>query len=53
MFGGQADFNSAISGSFSRGLNNLAGLNLEDIESIDILKDASATAMGPRPPMVS
>lgn len=39
------DFNSSISGSFSRGLNNLAGLNIADIESITILKDASATAI--------
>lgn len=27
------------------GLNNLSGLNIADIESIDILKDASATAI--------
>ncbi|MCK9304117.1 MAG: SusC/RagA family TonB-linked outer membrane protein [Bacteroidales bacterium] len=39
------DFNSSISGSFARGLNNLSGLNTNDIESIDILKDASATAI--------
>jgi len=39
------DFNNSVSGSFSRGLNNLAGLNIGDIESIDILKDASATAI--------
>lgn len=39
------DFNSSISGSFGRGLNNLAGLNINDIESISILKDASATAI--------
>lgn len=39
------DFNNSISGAFSRGLNNLAGLNISDIESIDILKDASATAI--------
>ncbi|WP_257666337.1 SusC/RagA family TonB-linked outer membrane protein [Parapedobacter tibetensis] len=37
--------NSAVSGSFARGLNSLAGLNINDIESIDILKDASATAI--------
>ncbi|MGV3528072.1 MAG: TonB-dependent receptor [Flavisolibacter sp.] len=37
--------NSTISGSFTRGLNSLAGLNINDIESIDILKDASATAI--------
>ncbi len=39
------DFNSAISGSFARGLNSLVGLNMEDIESITVLKDASATAI--------
>ena len=39
------DFNSSISGAFGRGLNNLAGLNIADIESISILKDASATAI--------
>ncbi len=38
------DFNT-VSGTFARGLNGLAGLNLNDIESIDILKDASATAI--------
>lgn len=42
---GTDDPNSAVSGSFSRGLNSLAGLNISDIESIDILKDASATAI--------
>ena len=35
----------SISSSFSRGLNSLGGLNINDIESIDILKDASATAI--------
>lgn len=35
----------SISGSFARGLNCLSGLNLNDIESITILKDASATAI--------
>jgi TonB-dependent starch-binding outer membrane protein SusC len=39
------DFNNSVSGSFARGLNNLAGLNISDIETIDILKDASATAI--------
>jgi len=39
------DFNNSVSGAFARGLNNLAGLNIGDIESIDILKDASATAI--------
>ncbi len=36
---------SSLSGTFARGLNSLAGLNINDIESIDILKDASATAI--------
>ncbi|EDM34734.1 tonB-dependent outer membrane receptor [Pedobacter sp. BAL39] len=36
---------NTISGSFARGLNSLGGLNINDIESIDILKDASATAI--------
>jgi len=36
---------TAVGSSFSRGLNTLAGLNINDIESIDILKDASATAI--------
>ncbi len=39
------DFNNSISGSFMRGLNSLGGLNMADIESISILKDASATAI--------
>lgn len=39
------DMGSMVSGSFNRGLNSLAGLNINDIESIDILKDASATAI--------
>jgi len=42
---GTEQFNSSVSGAFSRGLNNLAGLNISDIETIDILKDASATAI--------
>ncbi|HEU4551382.1 MAG TPA: SusC/RagA family TonB-linked outer membrane protein [Chitinophaga sp.] len=36
---------NSISGAYARGLNSLAGLNISDIESIDILKDASATAI--------
>ncbi|WP_436484577.1 TonB-dependent receptor [Chitinophaga sp. ARDCPP14] len=36
---------NAVGSSFARGLNTLAGLNINDIESIDILKDASATAI--------
>ncbi|WP_106528368.1 TonB-dependent receptor [Chitinophaga niastensis] len=43
-FGGD-DPNSSVGGSFARGLNSLAGLNISDIETIDILKDASATAI--------
>lgn len=39
------DFNNSVEGAFARGLNNLSGLNIADIESIDILKDASATAI--------
>lgn len=39
------DFNSSISGSFARGLNSLVGLNMNDIETITVLKDASATAI--------
>ncbi|WP_242691453.1 TonB-dependent receptor [Desertivirga arenae] len=42
---GQDNYNSSVSGSFARGLNSLGGLNINDIESIDILKDASATAI--------
>ncbi len=42
---GHDDPNNSVSGSFARGLNSLAGLNINDIESIDILKDASATAI--------
>lgn len=42
---GADDANSSVGGSFARGLNSLAGLNINDIESIDILKDASATAI--------
>lgn len=36
---------STIGSSFAKGLNTLAGLNINDIESIDILKHASATAI--------
>lgn len=39
------DFGNSISGSFARGLNSLSGLNINDIESITIMKDASATAI--------
>jgi TonB-dependent starch-binding outer membrane protein SusC len=37
--------NSTVGSSFAKGLNTLAGLNINDIETIDILKDASATAI--------
>lgn len=36
---------NSVSSSFARGLNSLGGLNINDIESIDILKDASSTAI--------
>lgn len=42
---GNDESGTTISGSFARGLNSLGGLNFNDIESIDILKDASATAI--------
>ena len=35
----------SVSGSFMRGLNSLAGLNINDIESITVMKDGSATAI--------
>lgn len=34
-----------ISGAFTRGLNGLSNINLDDVAKIDILKDASATAI--------
>jgi TonB-linked SusC/RagA family outer membrane protein len=37
--------NTALSASFVNGLNSLGGLNVDDIESITILKDASSTAI--------
>ena len=40
------DFNNSVQGAFLRGLNNLSGLNIADIESISTSqKDASATAI--------
>lgn len=41
----EAQTGATVGSSFARGLNSLAGLNINDIESIDILKDASATAI--------
>ena len=37
--------NAGLSTSFVNGLNSLGGLNVDDIESITILKDASSTAI--------
>jgi TonB-linked SusC/RagA family outer membrane protein len=42
--GGAAN-GAALSASFVNGLNNLGGLNPNDIESITVLKDASSTAI--------
>jgi TonB-linked SusC/RagA family outer membrane protein len=42
---GGAGIGAALSSSFVNGLNSLAGLNIDDIESITILKDASSTAI--------
>lgn len=36
---------SSLSTAFVNGLNSLGGLNIDDIESISILKDASSTAI--------
>ncbi|WP_169472416.1 TonB-dependent receptor [Pedobacter hiemivivus] len=44
QFGGDNKANT-ISGAFARGLNSLGGVNINDIETIDVLKDASATAI--------
>ncbi|SKB58700.1 TonB-linked outer membrane protein, SusC/RagA family [Sphingobacterium nematocida] len=43
--GNDDQMSTAVGSSFAKGLNSLAGLNINDIESIDILKDASATAI--------
>src|SRR4029079_57628 len=43
--GSDGYMNSTVGSSFAKGLNTLAGLNINDIETIDILKDASATAI--------
>jgi TonB-linked SusC/RagA family outer membrane protein len=42
---GNDNSSSSVSSAFARGLNSLGGLNINDIESIDILKDASSTAI--------
>jgi TonB-dependent starch-binding outer membrane protein SusC len=43
--GSDNSMNTTVGSSFESGLNTLAGLNINDIASIDILKDASATAI--------
>ncbi|MBL4675842.1 MAG: SusC/RagA family TonB-linked outer membrane protein, partial [Mucilaginibacter sp.] len=42
---GSGGVSTALSTSFVNGLNSLGGLNIDDIESISILKDASSTAI--------
>jgi TonB-linked SusC/RagA family outer membrane protein len=42
---GNDNSNSMLFGTYSRGVNSLSALNPEDIERIDILKDASSTAI--------
>ncbi len=42
---GAGGVSAGMSTSFINGLNNLGGLNVDDIESITILKDASSTAI--------
>ena len=42
---GQGGVSAGMSTAFVNGLNSLGGLNPDDIESITILKDASATAI--------
>ena len=42
---GSGGLESGMSTAFTNGLNSLGGLNVDDIESITILKDASSTAI--------
>jgi len=42
---GSGGVSAGLSTSFVNGLNSLGGLNIDDIESITILKDASSTAI--------
>jgi TonB-linked SusC/RagA family outer membrane protein len=42
---GAGGVNAGMSTAFVNGLNSLGGLNIDDIESITILKDASATSI--------
>ncbi|WP_188931314.1 SusC/RagA family TonB-linked outer membrane protein [Puia dinghuensis] len=41
----QSGISAGMSSGFTNGLNSLSGLNVDDIESITILKDASSTAI--------
>jgi TonB-linked SusC/RagA family outer membrane protein len=43
--GNSSGNNAGLSTAFVNGLNSLGGLNVDDIESITILKDASSTAI--------
>jgi len=42
---GEGGTGAGLQAAFVNGLNNLGGLNVDDIESITILKDASSTAI--------
>jgi TonB-dependent starch-binding outer membrane protein SusC len=42
---GQGGVSAGMSTAFVNGLNSIGGLNIDDIESITILKDASSTAI--------
>ncbi|HXD79199.1 MAG TPA: SusC/RagA family TonB-linked outer membrane protein, partial [Puia sp.] len=42
---GESGISAGMSSGFTNGLNSLSGLNVDDIESITILKDASSTAI--------
>lgn len=42
---GESGISAGMSSGFTNGLNSLSGLNVDDIESITVLKDASSTAI--------
>ena len=42
---GVSGISAGMSSGFTNGLNSLSGLNVDDIESITVLKDASSTAI--------
>ena len=42
---GNSGLSAGMSSGFTNGLNSLSGLNVDDIETITILKDASSTAI--------